>query len=101
FVARSRRHTRFSRDWGSDVCSSDLLLLPSLDVRVGEVIGDDVQLDAMLQVGLRRSEREGETLHRVTGRRADVIARALEALVGDVDQGAFRACLVRPLPGRP
>src|SRR5690606_40644562 len=23
-----RRHTRFSRDWSSDVCSSDLLLQP-------------------------------------------------------------------------
>src|SRR5690606_40875152 len=28
----SRRHTRFSRDWSSDVCSSDLA--------VGEVAGD-------------------------------------------------------------
>src|SRR5690606_40928348 len=25
-----RRHTRFSRDWSSDVCSSDLAQLPSL-----------------------------------------------------------------------
>src|SRR5690606_39465998 len=24
--SRSRRHTRFSRDWSSDVCSSDLLV---------------------------------------------------------------------------
>src|SRR5690606_41840756 len=23
-----RRHTRFSRDWSSDVCSSDLVLIP-------------------------------------------------------------------------
>src|SRR5690606_40552987 len=29
-----RRHTRFSRDWSSDVCSSDLArLLKSLDAR--------------------------------------------------------------------
>src|SRR5690606_40567818 len=26
FVSRRRRHTRFSRDWSSDVCSSDLQL---------------------------------------------------------------------------
>src|SRR5690606_40967268 len=26
---RRRRHTRFSRDWSSDVCSSDLLALSS------------------------------------------------------------------------
>src|SRR5690606_40139121 len=25
FVSSRRRHTRFSRDWSSDVCSSDLL----------------------------------------------------------------------------
>src|SRR5690606_40705901 len=25
FFSRRRRHTRFSRDWSSDVCSSDLL----------------------------------------------------------------------------
>src|SRR5690606_28771356 len=28
-----RRHTRFSRDWSSDVCSSDLLEVPVLDMR--------------------------------------------------------------------
>src|SRR5690606_40112673 len=27
FVSSRRRHTRFSRDWSSDVCSSDLWLL--------------------------------------------------------------------------
>src|SRR5690606_40238672 len=27
FFASRRRHTRFSRDWSSDVCSSDLLSL--------------------------------------------------------------------------
>src|SRR5690606_39357010 len=25
FLSRRRRHTRFSRDWSSDVCSSDLV----------------------------------------------------------------------------
>src|SRR5690606_1487508 len=27
FFSSRRRHTRFSRDWSSDVCSSDLVLL--------------------------------------------------------------------------
>src|SRR5690606_40293458 len=27
-----RRHTRFSRDWSSDVCSSDLTVLGAMDV---------------------------------------------------------------------
>src|SRR5690606_14683480 len=30
FFSSRRRHTRFSRDWSSDVCSSDLLLLAFL-----------------------------------------------------------------------
>src|SRR5690606_40947247 len=30
FFSSSRRHTRFSRDWSSDVCSSDLLGLGEL-----------------------------------------------------------------------
>src|SRR6266700_5427456 len=32
FVTSRRRHTRFSRDWSSDVCSSDLLVLPQFDL---------------------------------------------------------------------
>src|SRR5690606_39810801 len=28
FFSSRRRHTRFSRDWSSDVCSSDLHVLP-------------------------------------------------------------------------
>src|SRR2546422_7835853 len=30
FFSSRRRHTRCSRDWSSDVCSSDLLELPAL-----------------------------------------------------------------------
>src|SRR5690606_39827923 len=30
FFSSRRRHTRFSRDWSSDVCSSDLLLATAL-----------------------------------------------------------------------
>src|SRR5690606_41927290 len=32
-----RRHTRFSRDWSSDVCSSDLLIPLGADHHVGRV----------------------------------------------------------------
>src|SRR5690606_39438536 len=31
FFTSRRRHTRFSRDWSSDVCSSDLLAVGDLD----------------------------------------------------------------------
>src|SRR5690606_39623358 len=33
FFSSRRRHTRFSRDWSSDVCSSDLQLLAQGDER--------------------------------------------------------------------
>src|SRR5690606_40086364 len=37
FLSSGRRHTRFSRDWSSDVCSSDLSLPPPLVTRLGYV----------------------------------------------------------------
>src|SRR5690606_40794249 len=33
FFSSRRRHTRFSRDWSSDVCSSDLLELRNVSVK--------------------------------------------------------------------
>src|SRR5690606_40517523 len=41
FFSSRRRHTRFSRDWSSDVCSSDLGPGP-LGSRVGPVVGAQV-----------------------------------------------------------
>src|SRR5207253_4728160 len=42
FFSSRRRHTRWPRDWSSDVCSSDLYLkwyiLPSLVARSGYVV---------------------------------------------------------------
>src|SRR5690606_40246665 len=37
FFSSRRRHTRFSRDWSSDVCSSDLLSIP-------DQVGDEMIL---------------------------------------------------------
>src|SRR5690606_40239789 len=34
FFSSRRRHTRFSRDWSSDVCSSDLRLFHEDDLRL-------------------------------------------------------------------
>src|SRR5712675_2961217 len=34
FFSSRRRHTRCSRDWSSDVCSSDLALVGGADVRL-------------------------------------------------------------------
>src|SRR5690606_20930197 len=39
FFSSRRRHTRFSRDWSSDVCSSDLLIAAWLLLGVHAAIG--------------------------------------------------------------
>src|SRR5690606_39845777 len=36
FFSSRRRHTRFSRDWSSDVCSSDLNGIPTLSSMFNE-----------------------------------------------------------------
>src|SRR5687768_18358774 len=38
FFSSRRRHTRCSRDWSSDVCSSDLVVDRGLDVLVVRVV---------------------------------------------------------------
>src|SRR5947209_15449905 len=36
FFSSRRRHTRYWRDWSSDVCSSDLELIPGLKILLPE-----------------------------------------------------------------
>src|SRR5690606_40808293 len=53
-------HTRFSRDWSSDVCSSDLVALGALGEDIEDQAGavDHAHLQATLEVALlRRRER--------------------------------------------
>src|SRR5690606_41077085 len=38
FFSSRRRHTRFSRDWSSDVCSSDLIVAALADLLQPEAI---------------------------------------------------------------
>src|SRR5690606_40764441 len=38
FFSSRRRHTRFSRDWSSDVCSSDLLLTGDTPVEIEPLV---------------------------------------------------------------
>src|SRR2546422_9017899 len=40
FFSSRRRHTRCSRDWSSDVCSSDLYAMPVGDMVSTETIGE-------------------------------------------------------------
>src|SRR5437870_10228783 len=68
FFSSRRRHTRWPRDWSSDVCSSDLhkKFLASLVRQQGWSVGDalDFQKDLQLYEDLLRSEerREGKSV---------------------------------------
>src|SRR5690606_40170275 len=79
FFSSRRRHTRFSRDWSSDVCSSDLLAGRQLDA-----LALHHQLAAVVFV--RLTEEQG-------GRQigADPVRRARHAEHGIVDMVAIGA----------
>src|SRR5690606_39597199 len=59
FFSSRRRHTRFSRDWSSDVCSSDLALeaVHGFDVVEQERQVEDLQLlGVVLELGQGRGD---------------------------------------------
>src|SRR5215475_2148046 len=52
FFSSRRRHTRFSRDWSSDVCSSDLVGLGW----TGGILGKELAAAGLKVVALERGE---------------------------------------------
>src|SRR5690606_39922758 len=57
FFSSRRRHTRFSRDWSSDVCSSDLRTLEERDIRFVRLWFTDV-LGTLKSVSVAPAELE-------------------------------------------
>src|SRR5215475_12306796 len=77
FFSSRRRHTRFSRDWSSDVCSSDL---DDLEVR-GEAENSGGALNAIrrqrfdlaiVDIGLRGSANGIELMKSIKAERPDL-----------------------------
>src|SRR5690606_41047922 len=56
FFSSRRRHTRFSRDWSSDVCSSDLRLRPD-ELEGASLITASALLDMLTADELERLVR--------------------------------------------
>src|SRR5690606_40713816 len=62
-----RRHTRFSRDWSSDVCSSDLVLFVNVETtylgsnvnRQDVIFEGSPNVGDVLQVGIRNNPGGG------------------------------------------
>src|SRR5690606_40480261 len=96
-----RRHTRFSRDWSSDVCSSDLerhRLYAASEIAVEELGLSDVWLlteghcfrDQVLQLcrEVDGAAPPGRTLHFESGNLATQIGRASCRERADGEEGA-------------
>src|SRR5690606_41141233 len=87
FFSSRRRHTRFSRDWSSDVCSSDLVAERDPDRQVQLVRKDGLFIRFAITVGIFVDQ------NLVIGRRARQILRirSEERRVGkSVDLGGRR-----------
>src|SRR5690606_41018803 len=71
-----RRHTRFSRDWSSDVCSSDLELFTRGDQYKNDVYVLPKHLDE--KVAALHLDKLGAKLTKLTQRQADYIGVPVE-----------------------
>src|SRR3712207_3427031 len=107
FFSSRRRHTRYWRDWSSDVCSSDLLAFLGLDrreladevaLRVGEGQADGALGLLLLQV-VGDDGAARRVLARVEVAAADGALRRLVLDEGGHDAQAARIVLARrPFP---
>src|SRR6266508_3804422 len=67
FFSSRRRHTRWPREWSSDVCSSDLHVAPgsvadgNLPALAGKKLGDTVEIEEPFAADHRNEELRGKT----------------------------------------
>src|SRR2546422_3204671 len=101
FFSSRRRHTRCSRDWSSDVCSSDLILVPypyatdDHQRRNAEVLVRAGAAEMILDAALD-GERLGTALRALledAGRRATMAARARALGRPDAAERVATECL--------
>src|SRR5690606_39932134 len=83
FFSSRRRHTRFSRDWSSDVCSSDLVDGRHQVQQLGKV--GDAAVAILAPVAVDVLPQQGDFLHAVLGQVDDLaqhVIRSEERRVG-------------------
>src|SRR5690606_19132229 len=84
FFSSRRRHTRFSRDWSSDVCSSDLELLREMQTMQNELdaartrVSELQTAEAELQRAVIAAERIGNEIKENAKREASMILTEAE-----------------------
>src|SRR5690606_39724920 len=77
FFSSRRRHTRFSRDWSSDVCSSDLRRILGWDAEemlghpCNELLTDEDRCAGAMQRAMQLALAHGSTAHQRWYRRKD------------------------------
>src|SRR5690606_40652656 len=74
FFSSRRRHTRFSRDWSSDVCSSDLNDLAATDMTFGFQTAVEVATDAIGRLHSTAEAHQRAMIVQVMGRHTGWIA---------------------------
>src|SRR5215208_1336442 len=72
FFSSRRRHTRWPRDWSSDVCSSDLVALNPLVSLDDFDNGDRTDSDPALREPIQSRVGDNRAVHRPTKFRKDV-----------------------------
>src|SRR5437868_12527054 len=80
FFSSRRRHTRSKRDWSSDVCSSDLVLVATEVAKPAPA--DDEMLVKVHAVSVNRSDWEGLTGKPFYARFGGLLKRSEERRVG-------------------
>src|SRR5690606_39281181 len=89
-----RRHTRFSRDWSSDVCSSDLVTerstVMSVTVRPYRRGGFEVDIQWRSQDGRRHRERKRLDITSKTAAQRWGEGRERELLVREIGRASWR-----------
>src|SRR5690606_40825269 len=86
FFSSRRRHTRFSRDWSSDVCSSDLFSLKSIFARnsgLSMLVFDEID------IGI-----SGKTAAKVANKMKD-LSKDLQTLVRSEERRVGKECRSR------
>src|SRR5690606_40077203 len=89
FFSSRRRHTRFSRDWSSDVCSSDLTIARKFGI-FGLLTASAIGL-AACQSGMNSEDRALMEQVRTSADRAEAAARSAEQAARSAEASAQRA----------
>src|SRR5690606_40519702 len=105
FFSSRRRHTIFSRDWSSDVCSSDLMLVVSLQLLLSpqrQLVlvnrGFLLHLSRLLSLGaLGELGLAGSVPGRLLARPPSSLLRAMQVLL-QPRRRLFGCTLIRQLP---